>query len=96
MTTILDDPVQMQALDPDNMMAYLQALPTDLLKAWRIGGEQNLPPLGNIRQVIISGMGGLPLERIWRLPTLLTQGWFLCMFTVITDYHPGCRVRRPW
>jgi len=58
MTTILDDHVQMQALDPDNMMAYLQALPTDLLKAWRIGGEQNLPPLGNIRQVIISGMGG--------------------------------------
>ncbi len=64
-------------------MAYLQALPTDLLESLRIGGETNLPPLENIRPGNHQWMGGLPLERIWRLPMLLTQGWFLCMFTVI-------------
>ncbi|MFZ3069536.1 MAG: bifunctional phosphoglucose/phosphomannose isomerase, partial [Anaerolineaceae bacterium] len=44
--------------DPSNMLGYIDALPDDLEKAWRLGYELPLPDFPRIDQVVIAGMGG--------------------------------------
>ena len=44
--------------DPDNMLSYIDALPEDLEKAWALGHELPLPEVKEIKQIVISGMGG--------------------------------------
>ena len=44
--------------DPENMAAYIQALPQDLAKAWQLGLQLELPEMPKIERIIICGMGG--------------------------------------
>lgn len=44
--------------DPSDMLCYIDALPDDLEKAWSLGHELPLPDVKEIRQIVISGMGG--------------------------------------
>lgn len=44
--------------DPQNMLAHIDSLPSQLQAAWELGQSLPLPECKEIRQVIISGMGG--------------------------------------
>ncbi|MGB4594955.1 MAG: bifunctional phosphoglucose/phosphomannose isomerase [Anaerolineaceae bacterium] len=44
--------------DPENMLSYIDALPEDFEKAWVLGHELPLPEVKDLRQIVISGMGG--------------------------------------
>ena len=44
--------------DPDNMLSYIDAMPDDLEKAWKLGHKLALPEVKEIKQIVISGMGG--------------------------------------
>ncbi|HNY84587.1 MAG TPA: bifunctional phosphoglucose/phosphomannose isomerase [Anaerolineaceae bacterium] len=44
--------------DPENMLGYIDALPDDLEKAWSLGHELELPEVKQLKQIVISGMGG--------------------------------------
>jgi len=44
--------------DPQNMLAHIDGLPSQLQTAWELGQSLPLPECKEIRQVIISGMGG--------------------------------------
>lgn len=48
----------MNLSDPENMLAYIDALPDDLEKAWALGQAYEMPDLHAIRKVCIAGMGG--------------------------------------
>jgi glucose/mannose-6-phosphate isomerase len=48
----------MNSKDPENMLAYIDALPDDLEKAWAFGQAYDLPELPKIQKVCIAGMGG--------------------------------------
>ena len=48
----------MNSKDPENMLAYIDALSDDLEKAWALGQAYELPELPQIRKVCIAGMGG--------------------------------------
>ncbi|HSN94386.1 MAG TPA: bifunctional phosphoglucose/phosphomannose isomerase [Anaerolineaceae bacterium] len=48
----------MNLSDPENMLAYIDALPDDLEKAWALGQGYEMPKLPIIRKVCIAGMGG--------------------------------------
>ena len=54
----LDDLERFEAIDEQNMLGSIDGLPDQLAAAWRLGGEQPLPRVETIRQVIIVGMGG--------------------------------------
>ena len=54
----LDDFSSFAALDAENMLAEINALPEQLLAAWRLGQRLPLPPLDGVRRVVIAGMGG--------------------------------------
>lgn len=54
----LDDRSTIQALDSDNMLGHIDHLPSQFERAWQHAQIQPLPDLTNIRQVVISGMGG--------------------------------------
>ncbi len=78
----LDDLDFIRQHDPQNMLAEIDNLPTQLEKAWVLGQTQPLPlmdgisPSGSFRQVIISGMGGSAIGAD------LLAGWIA----------PSCRV----
>jgi len=44
--------------DPQDMLGYIEALPANLSDAWQLGHALPLPVVGQIKQVIIAGMGG--------------------------------------
>ena len=48
----------MNSKDPENMLAYIDALPDDLEKAWALGQTYDLPELPQIHKICIAGMGG--------------------------------------
>ncbi len=48
----------MNSKDPENMLAYIDALPDDLEKAWALGQAYDLPKLPEIHKICIAGMGG--------------------------------------
>jgi glucose/mannose-6-phosphate isomerase len=55
----LDDPKQMQALDPQDMLGCIRNLPDQLEEAWKAGQTFPLPDTRSaIRQIVIAGMGG--------------------------------------
>ncbi|MFH2103934.1 MAG: bifunctional phosphoglucose/phosphomannose isomerase [Chloroflexota bacterium] len=54
----LDDLSYLKQLDPQNMLAEIDSLPSQLEQAWEQGQTQPLPETGGIRQVVIAGMGG--------------------------------------
>ncbi|PJF43481.1 MAG: bifunctional phosphoglucose/phosphomannose isomerase [Phototrophicales bacterium] len=54
----LDDFSAMQAIDSDHMLTHIDRLPSQFERAWQHAKIQPLPDLSQIRQVVISGMGG--------------------------------------
>ena len=61
----LDDLSLFERLDPDDMLGYIDGLPDQLAFAWEMGNTLPLefadgqrPPASDIRQIVISGMGG--------------------------------------
>ncbi len=48
----------MNSKDPENMLAYIDALPDDLEKAWALGQAYDLPKFPEIHKICIAGMGG--------------------------------------
>ncbi len=53
----LDDLNLFQQIDPGNMLAEIDGLPDQLQAAWDLGQAQPLPKTGDIRSIIICGMG---------------------------------------
>jgi glucose/mannose-6-phosphate isomerase len=54
----LDDNEIYEELDPDHMLAEIEALPDQLLEAWALGQSLTLPDWQGIERVLIVGMGG--------------------------------------
>ncbi len=54
----LDEYLKFSTLDSENMIQHIDGLPEQLQKAWELGFSLPLPPLGSIKRVVISGMGG--------------------------------------
>lgn len=54
----LDDTAAFKTLDAQNMYWHIDTLPDQLQTAWNIGQDKDLPEWDDIRQVLISGMGG--------------------------------------
>lgn len=55
----LDDFQKFSQIDPHNMLGEINNLPSQLEQAWQLGNQLPLPPVGEIRQVLIAGMGGV-------------------------------------
>ncbi|HET7011730.1 MAG TPA: bifunctional phosphoglucose/phosphomannose isomerase [Anaerolineales bacterium] len=54
----LDDVERMARIDPQGMLAKIEALPDQLEHAWRLGRELPLPDVRELRHVVFCGMGG--------------------------------------
>jgi glucose/mannose-6-phosphate isomerase len=54
----LNDASSFVQLDTQNMLSQINGLPAQLMSAWRLGLNQELPEWSDIRQVLIAGMGG--------------------------------------
>jgi glucose/mannose-6-phosphate isomerase len=54
----LDDHASFSETDTQDFLAEIDSLPDQLQTAWKLGQEQPLPVMENIRQVVITGMGG--------------------------------------
>ncbi len=54
----LDNLTAISSLDPQNMYQQIAGLPEQLNQAWQLGKSQPLSGMQNIRQVVLSGMGG--------------------------------------
>jgi glucose/mannose-6-phosphate isomerase len=54
----LDDTNHFKELDSRGMLPEIDGLPDQLEKAWSIGQSADLPDMGDIRQVVVAGMGG--------------------------------------
>ncbi len=54
----LDNLERFQSLDPEGMLATIDALPDQLQQAWDQGQRQPLGDISGVRQIIVAGMGG--------------------------------------
>ncbi|HET59075.1 MAG TPA: SIS domain-containing protein, partial [Chloroflexi bacterium] len=54
----LDNYENFTKLDPHNMLAHIDGLPTQIQTAWQYGSNLELPEWQDIQQVVIAGMGG--------------------------------------
>jgi glucose/mannose-6-phosphate isomerase len=54
----LNDVDHMKSLDPENMIGHINGLPDQLAAAWKLGNKLDLPKWGDIKQVVVAGMGG--------------------------------------
>ena len=54
----LDNYESYAKIDPQDMLGQIAGLPGQLLSAWELGHERDLPKMDDIQQVIIAGMGG--------------------------------------
>lgn len=54
----LDDHNSFQEIDPQDMLGHINGLPDQLLSAWELGQNLDLPKWTGINQVLIAGMGG--------------------------------------
>ncbi len=54
----LDNFQQFSSLDEDNMLDQIRGLPDQILEAWRLRLQLQLPPMQPISRVVIVGMGG--------------------------------------
>jgi glucose/mannose-6-phosphate isomerase len=58
MMNSLDDFQKFSQFDPQNMLGEINGLHSQLEQAWELGNQLPVPPVGEIRQVLIAGMGG--------------------------------------
>jgi len=90
--------------DPENMLAAIAALPSDLKKAWELGLSLSLPDFPKINKIIISGMGGSAiggdlfgnyLSTFTKIPVICHRGYDLPAWAegeetlVICSSHSG-------
>jgi glucose/mannose-6-phosphate isomerase len=54
----LDDLDRFKELDPQNMLGEIDGLPDQLQAAWELAKSQPLPEAGEIRSIVICGLGG--------------------------------------
>lgn len=54
----LDDVASFAKLDSQNMLEQINDLPNQLLRAWELGQNGELPEVDGIQQILIAGMGG--------------------------------------
>ena len=54
----LDDLQSVRQIDTQDMLSHLVSLPDQLLEAWELGQKLPLPDPQDIRQVLLTGMGG--------------------------------------
>ncbi len=54
----LDDTSRFRQLDTENMLPMIDGLPDQLQTAWELGQSLPLPEVHDVRQVVISGLGG--------------------------------------
>lgn len=54
----LDDLTAYSALDPQKMYQQIASLPEQLSHAWQLGKNFSLPNMKEVRQVLLTGMGG--------------------------------------
>lgn len=54
----LDDLIYFKELDAQNMLGEIDGLPGQLQAAWDLSKSQPLPELGDIRSIVICGLGG--------------------------------------
>ncbi len=82
----LDNYTEFSNLDPQDMLAEIDGLPGQLEYAWRLALSQPLPTWVDIRQVVISGMGGSAIgadllaayaSRYCRLPIFVHRNYGL-------------------
>ncbi|TLN02566.1 hypothetical protein FDZ74_15200 [bacterium] len=48
----------LSTLDPEHMLAEIDALPEQLESAWHLGLKQPLPQMSEVNLIIVAGMGG--------------------------------------
>jgi glucose/mannose-6-phosphate isomerase len=100
----LDDYQQFSNLDASNMIEEIDNLPDQLHLAWELGHTNPLSGFGEIRQVLVAGMGGSAigadllaayLEPIGRVPLLVQRDYSLPKWAmnpntlVIASSHSG-------
>lgn len=91
-------------IDPQGMMAQIEDLPDQLLRAWDLGMNQPLPKFKPIHQVLIAGMGGSAIgadllaayiEPFCRVPVVVLRDYSLPAWAageqtlVIASSHSG-------
>jgi glucose/mannose-6-phosphate isomerase len=54
----LNDTLAFQAMDKQNMLAHIDALPDQMSQAWELGCAFPIPARDQVHQVVIAGMGG--------------------------------------
>ncbi|MEX2144315.1 MAG: bifunctional phosphoglucose/phosphomannose isomerase [Anaerolineales bacterium] len=54
----LNDPNLYKKIDTEGMIGHINGLPDQLAAAWKLGSALDLPAWSQIRQVVVSGMGG--------------------------------------
>jgi glucose/mannose-6-phosphate isomerase len=54
----LNDRAAFRRLDTQNMLAEIESLPDQLTHAWELAHKQPLPAWGDIRRILVAGMGG--------------------------------------
>ena len=54
----MNDTKRFAELDSENMIAHINGLPDQLLRAWAVGQDLDMPKSKHIKQIIVAGMGG--------------------------------------
>jgi glucose/mannose-6-phosphate isomerase len=100
----LDDLSHLKQLDPQDMLGHIDGLPDQLQSAWELGQRLELPDWGNLRQIVISGMGGSAISGdllagyaapLCKVPIFVWRDYGLPAFAhgpetlVITSSHSG-------
>ena len=80
----LDDLDVFKKIDTQNMLAEINGLPEQLLKAYQLGLSQELPAWDGIRNVLITGMGGSAIGA--DLLKAYVAGSCLVPLSVLRDY----------
>jgi glucose/mannose-6-phosphate isomerase len=86
---LLNDHQRFQALDPQNMLGKIDALPDQFAKAWDLGEKQPLPKMDTVKQIVIAAMGasamgaellGAYIRSACLLPIHMVRGYDLPAF----------------
>ncbi len=54
---LLDDHISFSALDPQNLIDEIDALPDQLAEGWELGSQQSLPKIDGVQQILIAATG---------------------------------------
>ncbi|GAP11313.1 bifunctional phosphoglucose/phosphomannose isomerase [Bellilinea caldifistulae] len=100
----LDDFQKFSQIDSQNMLGEINHLPSQLEQAWEMGNQLSLPPVSDIQQVLVAGMGGSAigadllgayLEPLGRVPFVVQRDYTLPAWAnspatlVIASSHSG-------